>query len=200
MSKKHTTMDTAVMPTSSTPPIKPPGQLMWEHGYYYMADGFTIESVKPIIQWILEANLRPISERVDHLTLIITSRGGYIAEAMSLIDTIKGSAIPVHTIGLGCIASCGVLTFMAGAKRILTKNTQIMSHQFSGGAGGKEHDLFATVRGWELTSKRIMQHYRKCTGMSKKKIKKYLLPPQDVYLTAKEAVKYGLADEIVETY
>jgi ATP-dependent protease ClpP protease subunit len=50
------------------------------------------------------------------------------------------------------------------------------------------------------TSKRILEHYIKCTGLTEKEVKKYLLPPEDVWLTAKEAVKYGIADEIVEFY
>ena len=46
----------------------------------------------------------------------------------------------------------------------------------------------------------MIDHYKKCTGLSEKEIRKYLLPPEDVWLTAKEAVKYGIADEVVEFY
>src|SRR5574344_1834410 len=60
----------------------------------------------------------------DHLTLIINSPGGDLNSAFAIIDCMKGSALPVHTIGLGLIASCGILTFMSGEKghRILTPN------------------------------------------------------------------------------
>ena len=40
------------------PPMQP-GQMMWEAGIYYMADGFTYESTKPIVNWIIEKNLLP---------------------------------------------------------------------------------------------------------------------------------------------
>ena len=126
--------------TSSNPAgARQPGELMWNAGIYYMADGFTFDSTKPIVQWIIEKNLLPSNERPKELTLIINSPGGSVHAAFALIDTMKGSAIPIKTVGLGLIASCGVLTFMAGTKgrRILTPNTSILSHQYSWGSSGK---------------------------------------------------------------
>lgn len=183
-------------------PSRQPGELMWNAGYYYMADNFTYESTKPIVQWIIEKNLAPSQERPKELTLIINSPGGSVHAAFALIDTMKGSAIPVKTVGLGLIASCGVLTFMAGAKgsRILTPNTSILSHQYSWGSSGKEHELFARVREFELSTERMLAHYKKCTGLSEKKIREILLPPEDKWLSAKEAVEYGIADKIKEVY
>jgi len=186
----------------SSSPARQPGELMWNAGYYYMADNFTYESTKPIVQWIIEKNLSPSQERPKELTLIINSPGGSVHAAFALIDTMKGSAIPVKTVGLGLIASCGVLTFMAGAKgkRILTPNTSILSHQYSWGSSGKEHELFARVREFELSTERMLAHYKKCTGLTEKKIREILLPPEDKWLSAKEAVKYGIADEIKAVY
>ena len=43
----------------------------------------------------------------------------------------------------------------------------------------------------------MMDHYKKCTGLSEKKIREILLPAEDVWLSAQEAVKYGIADKIV---
>jgi ATP-dependent Clp protease protease subunit len=188
-------------PPPSGPP-KQPGMGMWEAGIYYMSEGFTDASCKPIVNWIIEKNLLPDSERPEKLTLIINSPGGSVHAAFALIDTMKGSAIPVHTVGLGLIASCGVLTFMAGAKghRVLTPNTSIMSHQYSWGSGGKEHELFARVKEFEMSTKRMIDHYKKCTGLTEKVIREILLPESDVWLSAEEAVKYKIADKIVETY
>ena len=136
------------------------------------------------------------------ITLVINSPGGQVHSAFALIDTMKGSAIPIKTIGLGMIASCGILTFMSGTKgkRFITPNTSILSHQYSWGSAGKEHELFARVREFELSTTRMIEHYKKCTGMSEKKIREVLLPAEDVWLSAKEAVKYGIADKIVSTY
>lgn len=187
---------------SASTPTRQPGELMWNAGYYYMAEGFTYESTKPIVQWIIEKNLLPTAERPKELTLIINSPGGSVHAAFALIDTMKGSAIPIKTVGLGLIASCGVLTFMAGekGKRIITPNTSILSHQYSWGSSGKEHELFARVREFELSTERMIAHYKKCTGMTEKKIREILLPPEDKWLSAKEAVEYGIADKIKEVY
>ena len=179
-----------------------PGDLMWENGYYYMAESFTAETTKPIITWIIENNLMSDRRRQKELTLIINSPGGEVHSAFALIDTMKGSAIPIRTIGIGMIASCGILTFMAGKKgrRLPTPNTSILSHQYSWGSTGKEHELFARVREFELSTERMLTHYKKCTGLGEKKIREILLPPEDVWLSADEAVKYGIADKIVLTY
>ena len=193
------------MDKNKEPPAPPKiqiGELMWESGYYYMAENFTAETTKPIIIWIIENNLMTARDRKKELTLIINSPGGEVHSAFALIDTMKGSAIPIKTIGIGMIASSGVVTFIAGAKgkRLLTPNTSILSHQYSWGSAGKEHELFARVREFELSTERMLTHYKKCTGMSEKKIREILLPPEDVWLSAKEAVKYGIADKIVSTY
>ena len=185
----------------SKPPVQP-GQLMWDAGIHYFADGFTYESTKPVVNWIIEKNLLPKSERPKELTLVINSPGGSVHAAFALIDVMKGSAIPIKTVGLGLIASCGILTFMSGTKgrRILTPNTSILSHQYSWGSGGKEHELFARVREFELSTERMLEHYKKCTGLKEKVIREVLLPPQDVWLSAQEAVKYNIADEIKTVY
>ena len=195
-------MDKNKRPSAPTQPPKQPGMLMWDAGIHYFSDLFTSDSTKPVIQWIIEKNLAPRNERLNELTLVINSPGGDVHSAFALIDTMKGSAIPIKTVGLGLIASCGILTFMSGTKgkRIITPNTSILSHQYSWGSGGKEHELFARVREFELSSKRMIEHYKKCTGLTEKKIREVLLPAEDVWLSAKEAVKYGLADKIKEVY
>jgi ATP-dependent Clp protease, protease subunit len=167
-----------------------------DRGIYIMSSTFEPESSEKVVTWILEANLQ--ENKPDHLTLIINSPGGQVASAFAIIDVMRGSSIPVHTVGLGEIASCGLLTFIAGAKghRILTPNTSILSHQFSWGTGGKEHELFATVKEFELTASRLVAHYKKCTGLSEKVIREKLLPPHDVWLDAKEALKLNICDAV----
>ncbi|OUU18482.1 MAG: hypothetical protein CBC05_02020 [Crocinitomicaceae bacterium TMED45] len=195
--KKKTTQQQA----PNKPPMQP-GQRMYESGIIYFSDHFDSTTTKPVINTIIEKNLLPQNERPKEITLVINSPGGEVHSAFALIDTMKGSAIPVKTIGLGMIASCGLLTFMSGTKgrRFLTPNTSILSHQYSWGSAGKEHELFARVREFELSTGRMIEHYKKCTGLSEKKIREILLPPEDKWLSAKEAVKYGIADKIVSTY
>ena len=92
--------------------------------------------------------------------------------------------------------------FITGTKgrRILTPNTSILSHQYSWGSVGKEHELFARVKELELTTERMINHYKKCTGLKETDIRKYLLPPHDVWLGAKEAKKLGLCDKVEQIY
>lgn len=180
----------------ATIPVNPQPTLR-DKGIYFLSGGFNSETASKIVAWILEANMAPKND-FDHLTLIINSPGGEVNSAFAIIDAMEGSAIPVHTVGLGMIGSCGFLTFIAGAKghRTLTPNTSILSHEWSWGSRGKAHELIAANREFELTQARMVNHYKKHTGLTKKKILKKLLPPHDVWLSAEEALKLGICDEI----
>jgi ATP-dependent Clp protease protease subunit len=166
------------------------------HSFYLMLDEVSLQTVKPVVEWIFEANFA--EQRPDMLNLIICSPGGDLHAAFALIDTMRGSAIPIRTIGLGQIASAGLMIFIAGTKgqRILTPNTSILSHQYSWGAFGKEHELFATVKEFDLTTKKMIAHYKKCTGLTEAKIREILLPPQDIWLASVEAKKLGICDDV----
>lgn len=157
------------------------------------------ESMEPIVEWILAANL---SSKKSHkeLTLGICSPGGDLNACFALLDVMHGSRVPIKTIGMGMIASCGLLMFISGTKgqRTLTPNTSILSHQYSWGSYGKEHELFATVREYELTTERLINHYKKCTGLDENMIREKLLPPSDVWLDANEAKELGICDNVKE--
>jgi len=166
------------------------------HSFFLMMEEISLSSCKQAVEWIFEANFA--EERPEMLNLLITSPGGDLNAAFALIDVMRGSAIPVRTIGLGQIASAGLMIFIAGDKglRLLTPNTSILSHQYSWGAIGKEHELFATVKEFDLTTKKMIAHYKKCTGLTEAKIREVLLPPQDVWLSPAEAKKLGLCDDV----
>ncbi len=70
------------------------------------------------------------------LLLMICSEGGDMSAAFALIDVMKSSNIFIKTVGLGQIASAGLLIFLAGSpgRRTLTPNTSIMSHQYAWGS------------------------------------------------------------------
>ena len=174
-----------------------PSEGLREYGMYVFMDSVNAESVKPVIEWILHENY-VIKPRKKELLLMVCSDGGDLSAAFALIDTMRASQIPVKTVGLGLIASCGLLIFIAGTqgRRILTPNTSILSHQFSAGSEGKSHELFATMREFELTNKRIVEHYKQCTGLSEEEIMAKLLPAQDVWLDHDSALELNLCDEI----
>lgn len=169
---------------------------MEKNGMYLFMERVKDSTVKPVIEWIISENLK--TEKKEYLTLIICSPGGSVVSGFALIDTMKGSSIPVRTIGIGMIASCGLLLFIAGDKgnRILTPNTSILSHQYSWANGGKEHELFGAIKEFTNTSKRLITHYKRCTGLTEKQIRKHLLPDTDKWLNAKEAKKLGICDKV----
>lgn len=170
------------------------------HSYYLLMDEINDESCRNLIEFILDCNLG--EERPSLINLIISSGGGSLHSAFAVIDVMKGSHIPIRTIGLGCIASAGLAIFISGTKgmRILTPNTSIMSHQFSWFVGGKHHELIAATKEVDLTANRILNLYKKSTNLKEDKIKEILLPAHDVWISSDEAKKYGFCDEIKELY
>ena len=168
-----------------------------DYGIFLWSGEVEDEKCEDAIRFFLESNL---TGELEHMTLIINSPGGYVNSGFSVIDVMQGSKIPIHTVGLGLIASMGLNLFITGAKghRLLTPNTLVMSHQWSGERWGKEHELVASQKRDTIISEMIMRHYKKHTGLSEKNIRKYLLPESDVYLTAAEAKKLGICDIVRE--
>ena len=180
-------------------PSQPEADL-YQKGIYLFMGPVESDSCKDAIEFILKQNTE--KKKKKRLQFLICSPGGEVPPCFALIDIMKGSKIPIHTVGLGVIASCGLLLFITGEKgnRILTPNTSILSHQYSWGSWGKEHELFAQVKEFELSTKRMIDHYKKCTGLTEKDIRKYLLPPEDVWLSAQEAKKLKICDAVKSVY
>lgn len=175
-------------------------QALADRGMFVLMGDIDSDSVKPVIEWILHENY-VTKKKLKELLLMICSQGGDLSAGFALIDTMRSSNIPVKTVGLGCVASAGLLIFLAGhsGRRILTPNTSIMSHQFSWNSDGKVHELFATMKEFDLTQKRMLSHYRATTGLSDEQIKSALLPPHDVWLSAEEALQLNICDAISNT-
>ena len=172
-------------------------QSLADAGMYVFMGDVEQENIKPIIEWILHEN-HVVKKKRKELLLMVCSEGGDMGAAFALIDVMHSSPIPIKTVGLGVIASAGLLIFIAGTRgrRVLTPNTSILSHQFSWSSEGKAHELFATMREFELTQARMLAHYETCTGLDPDQIRKHLLPPQDIWLSAEEALALGICDDI----
>lgn len=172
-------------------------QELADAGLMVLMGSIDTDTVKPVIEWILHENYVSKRKRSE-LLLMICSEGGDMAAAFAVIDVMRSSRLPIKTVGLGQISSAGLLIFLSGepGRRVLTPNTSILSHQFSWGSDGKAHELFATMKEFDLTHKRMLQHYRDCTGLSEEKIRTALLPPHDVWLSAEEALELHVCDVI----
>lgn len=166
-----------------------------DQGIYVFMGDVDAESIQPIVEWILAEN-HVVKKKKKELLLMVCSSGGELESAFALIDVIRSSVIPVKTVGLGQIGSAGLMIFLAGKPRILTPNTSILSHQYSWGSEGKHHELWAVTKEFNLVHERMLAHYRIATGLNDSVIKEKLLPPQDVYLSAEEAVQLRICDYV----
>ena len=95
------------------------------------------DTVRPICEWIFGNNFDTSDVRPNELTLVINSPGGSLHDAFALIDIMKGSQIPIRTIGLGLVASAGLLIFMAGEKGKRTL-TPILQCYHTNGLGARQ--------------------------------------------------------------
>jgi len=177
-----------------------PGQLLELCGIYLFTKEVTSATASEVMRFILEANLNP-NKLFDKIQIIINSPGGDLEAAFALSDIMQGSKLPIYTTGLGLVASSGLVIFMAGTKghRVVTPNTMILSHQWSWATEGKQHELLANIKAFELVQDKMLAHYKKFTGLNKTKIKKFLLPPNDVWISPEDAVKLNIADSIVDS-
>ena len=177
--------------------LKDPNQQLQDAGMYVFMGDVDHDTVKPIIEWILVEN-HVVKKKKKELLLMICSPGGDMEAAFALIDVMRSSSIPVKTVGLGQIASCGLMIFLSGAagRRILTPNTSILSHQYSWGSEGKHHELFAMTKEFGLAQHRMIELYKETTGLDEATIRDRLLPTSDVWLSAQEALALGCCDYI----
>lgn len=149
-------------------------------------------------EFILKSNI--VSKNISILTMVLNTVGGECSEGFAVIDVMGTSRIPVATVGIGNIMSMGVLLLSAGRPglRSVTKNAEIMAHQFAGYFHGKQHELLATQTAYKLLEDKFVRHFLRHSKMTEKQIRDILFAPSDRYLTPAEALKYGLVDRVVD--
>ena len=142
-----------------------------------------------------------LTNNFQPITMIVNSGGGSVNAAWQICDIMDFISTPVYTSGVGQIASASLMIFMNGEPgyRVITDKTSIMSHLYSWGAAGSHNNLISVNKEFKSTYERMMAHYVNCTGLSKKKIEKELLCEHDTWLTAEEALRFNIADEIIKT-
>lgn len=141
------------------------------------------------------------------ITLVVNSEGGLVDTGMQLYDTIRLSKAPVRTIGINC-ASMATLLLAAGSERLAFPHGRFMLHLLGGRSAGDIKELESQVREARKTQEMITDCYVDCgltAGLKiddKKKIRGKLLKDiddGDFWLSAEEAVAYGLVDRIATT-
>ncbi|MDC0349190.1 ATP-dependent Clp endopeptidase proteolytic subunit ClpP [Alphaproteobacteria bacterium] len=133
------------------------------------------------------------------ISFYINSPGGVVTGGLAIFDTMNYIKPDVSTLCLGQAASMGSLLLTAGAKgkRFCLPNARVMIHQPLGGARGQATDI--EIQAQEILSlrKRLYDIYVKCTGQKFETIANSL--ERDNFLSAEDAKKFGLIDEIVVT-
>ncbi len=132
------------------------------------------------------------------ISFYINSPGGVVTSGMAMYDTMQYIKPAVSTVCIGQAASMGSLLLTAGApgKRFSLPNSRIMIHQPSGGAQGQATDIEIQAREILRLRANLNNIYVKHTGRKLADIEKAM--ERDNFMSAEEAKKFGLIDEVVE--
>lgn len=134
------------------------------------------------------------------ISLYINSPGGSITDGMAIVDTINYIKCPVTTICVGMAASMGAVLLASGAKgkRFATPNAEILIHQplISGGLSGQTTEIKIHAEHMVRTREKLNKLLSERTGQSLETIERDT--ERDNYMTAQEALEYGLIDGILD--
>jgi ATP-dependent Clp protease protease subunit len=131
------------------------------------------------------------------IMLYINSPGGSVYDGMAIFDTINHIKNDVSTVGIGLQASMGAFLLSSGTKgkRYLLPHSKVMIHQPSSGTRGKVTDMEIDLKESLAVRKLLNEILAKNTGQKLSQIEKDV--DRDYWMTADEAVKYGLADKVI---
>ncbi|MDR3298070.1 MAG: ATP-dependent Clp protease proteolytic subunit [Candidatus Nomurabacteria bacterium] len=132
------------------------------------------------------------------IKLYINSPGGSVYDGLAIIDTMNYIEPDVQTIGIGLQASMGAMLLSNGAKgkRFALPNSRIMIHQPSSGTEGKITDQEIMLKEGIYLKKRLIEIMARNTGQKYEKIEKDM--DRDNWMSAEEALGYGLIDKVVK--
>ena len=132
------------------------------------------------------------------ISLYINSPGGSVTAGMAIYDTMNYIKCPVRTVCVGMAASMGAFLLMAGekGKRLALPNSEVMIHQPSGGASGQATDVTIHAEWLLRTKKKMNALMAQMTGQDVEKLARDV--ERDYFMTAQEALEYGIIDEIYQ--
>ncbi len=132
------------------------------------------------------------------ITLYVHSPGGSVSAAMAIYDTMNHIKPDVRTICIGMAASAAAVILSSGTKgkRFALPNAEVMIHQVMGGAEGQASDIAITAKHILRTKENLNKILAKNTGKPVDQVEKD--SDRDNYMTAEEAKKYGLIDEVLK--
>lgn len=133
------------------------------------------------------------------ITLYVNSPGGHVTAGLAIVDTINHIKPAVSTVCVGLAASMGAVILASGekGKRFALPNSEMMIHQPLGGAEGQATDIEITARQIIKIRENLNKILAKTTGQSVSKVEKDA--DRNYYMSADEAKKYGLIDDIIKS-
>jgi ATP-dependent protease ClpP protease subunit len=126
--------------------------------------------------------------------LHLTTDGGCITSAFSIIDCMEGLSIPVHTVIDSNVSSAGTLISVHGVKRYICKNSYVLIHELRSGVIGKLSYIDDNYNNCIKIQEHINSIYINKTKINKKILKDILV--KDIQFNAEECIKMGIADEL----
>ncbi len=167
-------------------------------GIHLLYGDVDTESMKAASAFIIKANM--VNQTDDELTIFVNTVGGNCYDGFALIDLMSISRLPIRTVGLGSIVSMGVLIACAGTKgrRVMTRNSEVMAHQFAGSTHGKFHELVAATKANMYLEHQFVQHFLRHSSMNEKQIRDVMFGPSDRWLSPAECKKFGLIDSVID--
>ena len=138
------------------------------------------------------------SDKTD-ITMHIDSPGGSVKSGLSMVDVMQFISCDIRTVNTGMAASMGSVLLGAGTKgkRSSLRFSKTMLHQTSGGAGGNIQDARINFIEWEKTNKILFELLGEFCGKTPEQVTQDA--SRDFWLSAEEALEYGIIDEIVKT-
>jgi len=138
------------------------------------------------------------SDKTD-ITMHIDSPGGSVKSGLSMVDVMQFISCDIRTVNTGMAASMGSVLLGAGTKgkRSSLRFSKTMLHQTSGGAGGNIQDARINFVEWEKTNKILFDLLGEFCGKTAEQVTED--SSRDFWLSADEAVEYGIIDEVVKT-
>lgn len=141
------------------------------------------------------------SRKIDPIEFMINTPGGEADEMFALYDIMRmvKNKCDIETFGIGKVMSAGVLILAAGTKgkRRIGKNCRVMIHNVMAGSVGSLHNLENEIKEIKFIQQSYLRALSEESGMSIKKLQRLLDRKVNVYLSAEEAVQFGIADIIV---
>ena len=146
---------------------------------------------------VCERLLALSSENDKPILLVLSSPGGHVESGDMIHDMIKFVPAPVKILGTGWCASAGALIYSAAKKenRYALPNTRFLLHEPRGGVGGQATDVEIQAREIIKMRERLNKIFAAATGKSLEQIKEDT--DRDFWMSAQEAVDYGLVGQIV---